>query len=151
MARGVVSIDPFARNCQWATYTNDLNPDTKAKHHMDAVAFCEKLHGDGVIADLVIFDPPYSPRQIAECYKGFGRTPTMKDTQTAALFRRARRALSEVLKVDGIALSFGWNTVGMGEGFETIEVLNVCHGGGHNDTICMAQRKTTHQLTFPEA
>lgn len=25
-----VSVDPFARNKQWATYTNDLDPNTSA-------------------------------------------------------------------------------------------------------------------------
>ena len=29
-------IDPFARNCQHAYFTNDINPDTLAKDHMDA-------------------------------------------------------------------------------------------------------------------
>jgi len=36
----VVSVDPFARNKRWATYTNDLSPDTMAEHHMDARDFC---------------------------------------------------------------------------------------------------------------
>ena len=25
-----VSIDPFARDCDWATFTNDVNPNTSA-------------------------------------------------------------------------------------------------------------------------
>jgi hypothetical protein len=29
-----VSVDPFARNNRWATYTNDLNPDTAAQTHL---------------------------------------------------------------------------------------------------------------------
>src|ERR1039458_6585876 len=64
------SVDPFARNKRWATHTNDLNPETEAEHHMEAGEFLHKLVADGVKADLVLFDPPYSPRQIMECYNG---------------------------------------------------------------------------------
>ena len=60
-----VSVDPFARNKQWATHTNDLNPTTSAQHHMDARAYIRMLVDRGVIADLVNFDPPYSPLQVA--------------------------------------------------------------------------------------
>lgn len=34
-----VSVDPFARNKNWFTYTNDLNPNTSAMFHMDAENF----------------------------------------------------------------------------------------------------------------
>jgi hypothetical protein len=32
-----VSVDPFARNKRWATYTNDLNPETAAESHAEVV------------------------------------------------------------------------------------------------------------------
>ena len=57
--------------------------------------------------DLVIFDPPYSPRQISECYKGFGREVTTQDTQNAALYKRVRDALDPLIVTGGIVLSFG--------------------------------------------
>lgn len=138
-----VSIDPFARNKDWATFTNDLSPETSAQHHMDAQAFLEMLHADEVRADLVIFDPPYSPRQISECYKSIGLEVGMKETQSAVLYQRVRNAIPSVLAEGGIVLSFGWNTVGMGKGrgFEIIEIMLCCHGGAHNDTICMAERR----------
>lgn len=142
-----VSFDPFARNCRLATHTNDLNPDTCALHHMDAEDFCKKLYNDGVRADLLLFDPPYSPRQISECYSGIGRAVTGKDTQNAALYKRVRDAAHTVLKPGGKCLSFGWNSNGMGKtrGYEILEILIVAHGGGHNDTICMAEIKTENQ------
>ena len=99
------------------------------------------LIGQGVRADCVIFDPPYSPRQISECYKGIGRKATAKDTQNAALYARVRRALDEILLPGGVALSFGWQSSGFGKAYETLEILLVQHGGAHNDTICVAQRK----------
>lgn len=138
-----VSVDPFARNKEWATHTNDLNPETAAQHHMDAEAFCLMLAGKGVVADVALFDPPYSPRQISECYKSIGLEVGMKETQSAVLYQRVRNAIAPMVKPHGIVLSFGWNTVGMGKGrgFELIEIMLCCHGGAHNDTICIAERK----------
>lgn len=138
------SVDPFARNSRLATFTNDLSLDTVATHHMDAVDFLHKMKADGVIADLGIFDPPYSPRQISECYKGVGRHVGMADTQSGNLYRRARDAMDAIIPHDGRVLSFGWNSVGMGKkrGYVIEEILLVSHGGAHNDTICMAERKT---------
>jgi hypothetical protein len=143
LAASKVSVDPFARNKAWATHTNDIDPKTSAQCHMDAEAFLLKLAGDGVKADLVLFDPPYSPRQISECYKGIGLEVGMKETQSALLYQRVRNAIPAILEPGGIVLSFGWNTVGMGKkhGFEIVEIMLCCHGGAHNDTICLAERK----------
>lgn len=129
-----VSVDPFARNKRWATYTNDLNPETRAEHHMDAEKFLLMLARQGVKADLVIFDPPYSPRQISECYKSIGMEVGMKETQSALLYQRVRNAIVPILSDDAIVLSFGWNTAGMGKkrGFDIIEIMLCCHGGAHN-------------------
>jgi hypothetical protein len=140
-----VSIDPFARNKRWATYTNDLNPETAADSHMDAELFLQGLLDKDIKADLIIFDPPYSPRQISECYQSIGKKVGMRDTQIAAFHKRLRLLMAQLCADNAIVLSFGWNTVGMGEpsGFEQIEIMLCCHGGGHNDTICLAERKRT--------
>jgi len=137
-----VSVDPFARNKDWATYTNDLSPDTSAQYHMDAESFLMMLDEECIKADLVIFDPPYSPRQISEVYQSIGMEVGMKDTQSAVLYQRVRNAIEPILEESAIVLSFGWNSVGMGKkhGFEIIEIILCCHGGAHNDTICMAER-----------
>jgi len=138
-----VSVDPFARDYGVASYTNDLNPETKAEYHMRATDFCEMLSKRGVVADLGIFDPPYSPRQVSECYNGIGLDCGMKDTQTACLYRDVRNVLDKMIPCGGIVLSFGWNSTGMGvkRGYEIMEILMVAHGGAHNDTICVAERK----------
>lgn len=141
----VCSVDPFARNNRWATFTNDLNPNTAAHHHMDAAEFCEMLKASGVTADLGIFDPPYSPRQISEMYRGIGIAVSSEDTQNGRLYRRVRDALDRLIVPQGIVLSFGWNSAGMGigRGYDLIEVVIVTHGGAHNDTLCIAERKRT--------
>ena len=138
-----VSVDPFARNKRLATYTNDLDPNTSAEHHMDATDFLMMLGAQGVRADVVILDPPYSPRQISECYAAAGLEAGMKDTQNAALYSRVRGAVRGLCRAGTTVLSFGWNSTGMGKGFEIVELLLVCHGGAHNDTICMVERMIT--------
>lgn len=45
LACSKVSVDPFARDRDWATYTNDINPKTKAQSHQDAEAFLVDLEG----------------------------------------------------------------------------------------------------------
>ncbi len=143
LLKSKVSVDPFARNKLWATYTNDLNPQTVAKYHLDAEQFLLNLAGENVKADLVLFDPPYSPRQISECYKSIGLAVGMQETQSALLYERVRKAVVPICTHDAIVLSFGWNSVGMGKGngFEQIEIMLCCHGGAHNDTICLAERR----------
>lgn len=136
-----VSVDPFARNKRWATWTNDLNPATEADHHMDAVAFLEMLDlAYGVQADCVLLDPPYSPRQISECYAAAGLKANQRDTQNSALYKRVKDAIRPLCKPGSIVMSFGWNSAGMGGDWETLEILLVAHGGAHNDTICVVQR-----------
>lgn len=138
-----VIVDPFARNGRRGTLRNDLNPETAAEYHMDAAEFGAMLVRDGVRADVVLFDPPYSPRQISEVYAQIGRAATREDTQNASLYRRVRDPLAAVLREGGVALSFGWNSSGFGKarGFEAVEILMCCHGGAHNDTICVVERK----------
>lgn len=149
LAKSRVSVDPFARNKQWATYTNDLNPKTSAQRHMDAEEFLLALADEGHAGtiDLAILDPPYSPRQISELYKEIGLTCGMKDTQSAVLYQRVRNALAPLLTPNATVLSFGWSTNGMGKkhGFEITEIMLVAHGGAHNDTICMAEKRISPQ------
>jgi tRNA1(Val) A37 N6-methylase TrmN6 len=142
-----VSIDPFARNKTWATHTNDLNPQTAAQHHMDAADFLRLLVDQGVQADVVIFDPPYSPRQIKECYDGIGKKMAQMDAFRTH-WKPERDAIGKLLKPDGVVLSFGWNTIGMGtkRGFEPIELVVVCHGPGHNDTLGLVERRAVQQM-----
>lgn len=135
-----LSIDPFANVNKIAKITNDINPKLNTNHNLDALDFL-KLFKDGEV-DIVYFDPPYSPRQVSECYKKFGRTVNMETTQ-ASFWANMKNEISRIVKPDGIVLSFGWNSQGIGKkrGFDMEEILLVSHGGNHNDTICTAERK----------
>jgi len=145
LLRSKVSIDPFARNKRWATFTNDLNADTQAEYHMDALDFLKKLDGDGIKADLVIFDPPYSFQQMVECYQGVGRKITGRESQR--FYGDLRKAIDKLVLPSGHVISCGWNSIGMGKtrNYEIREVLLVCHGRAHNDTIVTVDKKTGHQ------
>jgi len=142
LQRSEVSVDPFARNKRWATHTNDLNTKTEAEHHMDSIAFLEMLVGQGVHADLVIFDPPYSPRQIKECYDSVGIKMGALDAMRTN-WMRERDLIARMQRPGDVVLPFGWNSMGMGKKrrYEIVEGMIVCHGVGHNDTICMAERR----------
>ena len=61
-------VDPFAGMYSPATITNDLNPEMPTQYHMDALEFLRRLKTGSV--DGVLFDPPYSQRQVRECYAG---------------------------------------------------------------------------------
>lgn len=136
-------VDPFARNCRIAHLRNDLDPASAAEWHLDAEEFLGRMRAEGTVFDGAIFDPPYSPRQISEVYASVGREVGMEGTQNGALYRRVRDALDHVMAPGSIVLSFGWNTAGMGKGrgYEPYEILMVHHGGAHNDTLCLAERK----------
>ena len=137
-----VSIDPFANYNTFATITNDLDPQFKTNFCMDAGDFLKTFKDNSI--DLVFFDPPYSSRQVSESYKKLGYSVNMETTQ-GSYWAKMKDDISRILKKDGICLSFGWNSNGIGKkrGFDIIEILMVAHGGVHNDTICMAERKTT--------
>ena len=135
LAGASVIVDPFCGESQVGTHRNDL----AQSDGIDAELFVRSLISSGLKADAVLFDPPYSPRQIAECYRNIGREPAQQDTQNGRLYKRVRAVLCDILKPGGVALSFGWQSTGFGKEWETLEILLVQHGGAHNDTICVAQ------------
>ena len=142
--RHKVILDPFARNCKLGTITNDLNPNTEAMHHMRAEDFLDMMQEHNVKADVVIYDPPYSVRQISECFTEVGIKATQQDTQSS-FYTKIKDRIRPLVRQGGMVLSFGWNSMGVGKkGFEYEEIMLVTHGGVHNDTICVAQRRVEH-------
>lgn len=141
LKRGWVIVDPFGRASQRGTLRNDLDPTMPTQYHMEAGDFCEQMAG--VKADAVLFDPPYSPRQISESYKAVGLAVGTKETQNARLYKRVKDGLHPMLGVGGIAICCGWNSSGFGKerGYELLEILLVAHGGAHNDTIVTVERR----------
>ncbi len=150
LAQSKISIDPFARDKRWATYTNDLNPDTNAETHIECEGFLQMLIDQGVVADLIILDPPYSPRQVKECYDSIGLKMIQSDAWGGATRKRRRNLVNQLIPPGGFALTFGWDTNGMGrKGWVIKEILLVAHGSDHNDTICLVEQKIAHQGEWP--
>lgn len=135
-------IDPFARDSSHAFYSNDLNPDTAALFHMESLEFLSVCKTIPVAFEGVLFDPPYSPRQISECYQQIGRKVHISDTQSS-FYGNRKNAIADILNPNGLVICCGWNSNGIGlkRGFEMIEILMVAHGGAHNDTIVTVERK----------
>jgi len=139
-------IDPFANDSVFKDrlITNDINANFKTDYNLDALDFLKKFDGNSV--DGVLFDPPYSAHQIVKSYDGFGKIRE---------FSRYAVEIKRIIKPDGFCISFGWNTNGMPyemkmngkkikTGFkkEKEEILIVAHGGCHNDTLVVVDKKT---------
>lgn len=138
------TIDPFARDTKLASLSNDINPATSAQYHLDAVSFLDLMLPDHTgSCDVALLDPPYSPRQVSECYKDIGRLVTKEDTQVGPMYNKVKDRIDLLLKDDAIVITCGWNSAGMGKsrGYEVVEILLVPHGGLHNDTIVTVERK----------
>lgn len=133
-------IDPFANNSKLATVTNDLDPQYNTDYHMDALDFLKMFDDNSV--DAVLYDPPYSPRQVSECYTRLGKTVDMQTTQ-ASYWSNQKKEIARIVKWGGFVFTCGWNSGGIGKkyGFEIQEILLVPHGGWHNDTIVVVDRK----------
>lgn len=140
---GGISVDPFCGESTRATFANDLASD----EGMEASVWLDLLLQRGVRADVVLFDPPYSPRQIMEVYKSVGFAVGRRETQNARLYKAVRAKLHRLLRPGGIAISCGWNSNGFGLtlGYEKIELLVTAHGGAHNDTLTLVERKRVEQ------
>lgn len=134
-------IDPFANRNKLASITNDLSTEFDTDYHLDALDFLKMFDTDSV--DGVLYDPPYSPRQVSECYNNVGYNVTW-DTTKASFWGNHKREISRIVKIGGKVITFGWNSGGIGYkyGFEIQKVLLVPHGGWHNDTICTVEIKT---------
>lgn len=133
-------IDPFANCNHIADVTNDLNPTFDTDYHMDALDFLRMFGSKSV--DGVLYDPPYSPRQVSECYKNFGIEVTQETTR-ASFWSNHKKEISRIVKPSGKVITFGWNSGGIGAkyGFKIKRILLVAHGGWHNDTICTVEVK----------
>ena len=137
---GAYSIDPYANKNKLATDTNDLDPQYDTTCNLDALDFL-KLYNDKSV-NVVLFDPPYSPRQVSECYKKLDKTVNMQTTQSS-FWSKQKKEISRIVMNDGYVITCGWNSGGIGKtnGFEIVEILLVAHGGWHNDTIVTVERK----------
>jgi hypothetical protein len=139
--RNGIIIDPFARNCSLAgEWTNDLDLDTKARHHVDALEFIKKAPRNHF--DLAILDPPFSSSQAERKY---GAKNIYAD---GSYFSKVAKALVDDLKSGGYLLKFGYNTTRHDPRLVLIQYWVVNFGGNRNDVLVSLWRKS--QTTLDE-
>jgi hypothetical protein len=129
-------VDPFAGEKSPAQYTNDIE-GRGAGSQMDALEYLGTLRDDSV--DGVLFDPPYSVEQCLRKY-----TPKHNGTAgRAEYWARRKDEIMRIVKSGGMAISFCWDSTGIGKkrGFEIVEIMLLCHGACHNDTIITVEKK----------
>jgi len=131
-----VRNSPFKNLC----ISNDLDPEIDAQFHMDALDFLKTF--DNRKVDVVLFDPPYSTRQVSECYRKMDKAVNMETTRSS-FWTSLKREVGRIVSPNGICITCGWNSGGIGKslGFSIEEILLVAHGGWHNDTIITVERK----------
>jgi len=130
-------IDPFAGKSTIATFRNDIREEMGHSYVMDGLEFLQRWPDN--FTDGVLFDPPYSVEQCLRKY-----TPKFKGTAgKAEYWAKCKDEIARIIKPNGLAMCFGWNSCGLGikREFELIEVLLVCHGACHNDTIVTIEKK----------
>lgn len=130
---------------------HQLISDEKGWDFIDPFPFTEKIQRDALdylmsiksnSVDGVLFDPPYSPRQLKEAYDSVGQSWD----GTNSLWSQWGREIARIIKPGGKCIKFGWNSNLIADGFEITRFLLVNHGSHHNDTIVTVQRKMNEVL-----
>lgn len=133
---GIGWADPFAGERSPAEFTNDIEGRGNA-YQMDALDFLKSRQDASVQG--VLFDPPYSVEQCLRRY-----TPKQNGTAgRAEYWARCKDEIARIVVPGGVAISFCWDSTGIGKGrgFEIEEIVLLCHGACHNDTIVTVERK----------
>lgn len=136
---GIGWADPFAGSSKLAEFRNDHNPERRQPNCLEAEEFGRQLKTRLI---GVLFDPPFSYRQVSEHYKLLGKKATAKDT-SYNFYHRSMLPLIPKIMTGGHVISFGWSTNGFPKqmGFEILEILICAHGMHHNDTLVTVQRR----------
>ena len=134
------SIDPFARDCQWAKITNDLDPSKKAKYNMDALDFVSMFDSESI--SMVLFDPPFSTSQEKK-YEYNSNLYASDSNKISKLYKECFR----VLAPGGMMLKLGYNSTRPHPGFKLKHLMVVNFGGSRNDVIASIWRKEQTTLT----
>lgn len=140
LPKDAIILDPFANSNKNGTITNDIDPQYDTDYHMDAKDFLKMFEDNSI--DMVLFDAPFSPTQVKVCYKKLGKTVDLQST-SISFWTNMKKDIARILKPNGVCLTFGWNSGGLGKknGCEIEEILFVAHGSQHNDTFCVVDRK----------
>lgn len=135
-----ITIDPFARDCLWGfPHTNDINPETAAVHHYDALEFLDTYPPHQFKIGLL--DPPFSDRMSKDKYG----TANLYAADSKKM-RQIELELGNKIETGGIIIKLGYNSSKPHPGFilEDFEIWNL--GACRNDIICTIWRKVNSSI-----
>ena len=137
-------VDPFARNHLIGTHRNDIDPSTRANHHMDAAQFMEMCADADVRAKLILLDPPFSGRQSSRYEGGDNCLYAAGDGRMG----RIGATIPRMLIPNGRVIKIGYNSNSPCETgvLELTDVQLVYFGGLRNDWIITTWRKANYSL-----
>ena len=138
---GLQIADPFARNCPWGSHTNDIDPDTNAQDHMDALEWLKKQKTE--YFDVVLFDPPFSANQ-AKRYEA-GHINVYTDPSYVS---KCWKQIARILAPSGRALKLGYNSTRHANNLDLVRGYIINFGGSRNDVIMTIWEKK--QLSLEE-
>lgn len=153
LERVIKICDPFARegfvgklpNC----ISNDLNPEFDTDYNLEFKDFARVMHMKKMAFDLVVFDPPYSLRQLKEHYDGIGKD--LKLWQTHNMWGEGKNMLAHHMPVGSVVISLGWTTYGFGRkrGFQkkAVHVLEQTAREDRYSLFVVIEEKVQHKLT----
>lgn len=114
----------------------DIDESTQPDFVSDAFDFVRSWRGAQF--NTIILDPPYNLRKAREKYQ----------ERYIGSFQKIKEQVQYILNPGGRIITLGYDTVGMSRrrGFEKEAVIIVCHGGDHNDTLCVVERYVSPPL-----
>lgn len=133
-------IDLFARDCQWADITNDIDPNTKAKFHLDALDFIKSQKSNS--SRIILFDPPFSSIQAERYEAGDTNLYASGPAKISKIYKNSFR----VLVAGGVFVKLGYNSTRPHKGFKLHSLKIVNFGGSRNDVIVSIWVKTQKTL-----
>jgi len=132
------SIKPFKELIDKELGNNYIDP-FPYPFKQDAIEYLKTIPDNS--ENYLVFDPPYSQRQLKEKYHNNGIS--FEHPMNASYWSKCKKEISRIIKSSGKVISFGWNSGGIGEkyGFTITKIVLVAHGGQHNDTIATVETK----------
>jgi len=105
----------------------------------DAIDYLKTIPNNSV--SHLVFDPPYSQRQLKEKYHSNGIA--LNHPINNSYWSNCRKEIARIVKSTGKVISFAWNSNGIGikYGFKITKIVLVAHGSQHNDTIATVEVK----------
>ena len=107
---------------------NDIDANTKAEYHLDAVEFVKMWQvGHTSKFDTIILDPPYAYRKAMEMYGG----------NYCSKFKILADLIPSILNPGGKVISFGYHSTFLGKkrGAQLAKLAVFAHGGAQHCTI----------------